>query len=113
MDQTLLVADLLEKYVSNVEKSNTEEDVQRMREKLSLEFHEALIEATVTVSDLVCSRDYIQHIALSGGSMYNRILLDGIAGSLERLGYTVYLNKEVPCGDGGLALGQLHSMEAT
>ena len=82
-----------------------------MNLNVALELHKAIIDATVEVCDQVCSRDYIQHIALSGGAMTNHILLDGIAGSLEKLGYTTYLNIDVPPGDGGIALGQMYQVE--
>ena len=111
MDQTLLMADMLESYVSLTEQVTDKAELKRGKERLALELHKALIDATVEVCDQVCSRDYIQHIALSGGAMTNHILLDGIAGSLEKLGYTTYLNKDVPPGDGGIALGQMYQVE--
>ena len=80
------------------------------RDLLALRFHETLAKSLVELCDVICSRDYIQHIALSGGTMYNRILLQKIVGPLEELGYTVYLNSKVPCGDAGIALGQIYPL---
>ncbi len=111
LDQTQLIVALMEKYIYLVEAVSSEEEKQRGVDILALEFHRAIVDATVEVCDEICGRDYIQHIALSGGAMYNRLLLDGIVGSLERLGYTTYLNKDIPAGNGGVALGQLYYME--
>lgn len=46
-------------------------------------------------------------IALGGGCMYNRLLLELLLPVLERKGYEVYVNEKVPSGDGGLAYGQM------
>ena len=47
-------------------------------------------------------------IALSGGTMQNALLLRMILLALEKAGLKSYLNEQVPCGDGGLALGQAY-----
>ncbi|WP_438444745.1 carbamoyltransferase HypF [Gorillibacterium sp. sgz5001074] len=49
---------------------------------------------------------------LSGGSFHNRFLRRRIRELLEQNGYTVYTHRKVPCGDGGLALGQLTAAAA-
>ena len=50
---------------------------------------------------------------LSGGTFQNRILLESVIPKLEAAGFTVYINEQVPPGDGGICLGQayLHSKE--
>jgi hydrogenase maturation protein HypF len=45
-------------------------------------------------------------VALSGGVMQNRSLVERIVAELRREGYTVLLHRAVPPGDGGIALGQ-------
>lgn len=45
-------------------------------------------------------------IALSGGVFMNRILNDLLVPELEARGLTVLRHRQVPPGDGGLALGQ-------
>jgi hydrogenase maturation protein HypF len=45
-------------------------------------------------------------VALSGGVFQNRILLERVASGLEERGYRVLTHAQVPCSDGGLALGQ-------
>ena len=49
-------------------------------------------------------------IAVSGGSFINRILLEEVATGLKNKGKVVYTNEKVPCGDGGIALGQAFLM---
>lgn len=109
MDQATLIADLMEKVVEIHEKCVMEEEYNAAINALAFEFHKAIVESTVYICDKVCGRDYIQHIALTGGSMYNRLLLDGVASHLERLGYRTFINSQVPCGDGGISLGQMYS----
>lgn len=48
----------------------------------------------------------IRQIALSGGTFQNRILLEQTIKRLEGKKYQVYINEQVPCGDGGICLGQ-------
>ena len=45
-------------------------------------------------------------IAISGGVMANRVLTDRLHARLRAAGLRVLENREVPCGDGGLSLGQ-------
>lgn len=47
-------------------------------------------------------------IVLSGGTFQNRILLERTICRLEEQGYMVYINEQVPPGDGGLCLGQAY-----
>ena len=111
-DQTQFVADMLERFIKLIDSIDPEDEMALIkgRDILALRFHEAIAKSLVEVCDVICSRDYIQHIALSGGTMYNRILLQNVVGPLEELGYTVYLNSKVPCGDAGIALGQIYPL---
>ena len=108
MDQATLIADLMEKMVAVYEMGLSDEEYKEKIDELAFEFHAAIINSTVYICDKVCSRDYIHHIAITGGSMYNRLLLDGLGSSLERLGYKVFINNQVPAGDGGVCLGQIY-----
>ena len=45
-------------------------------------------------------------VALSGGCFQNRLLLSLLLPRLERLGFRVLTHQQVPCNDGGVALGQ-------
>jgi hydrogenase maturation protein HypF len=50
----------------------------------------------------------VQQVALSGGTFLNRILLQEVLSGLREAGLEVYINEKVPCGDGGIALGQMY-----
>ncbi|MCR4399870.1 MAG: hypothetical protein NUV35_03165 [Syntrophomonadaceae bacterium] len=45
-------------------------------------------------------------MVLSGGVFHNQILLVELVQELERRGFAVYHHRQVPPGDGGIALGQ-------
>ncbi|GHU88322.1 carbamoyltransferase [Clostridia bacterium] len=47
-------------------------------------------------------------VALSGGTFQNALLLRLCAEGLTREGFAVYINRDAPPNDGGLALGQAH-----
>ena len=46
-------------------------------------------------------------MALTGGCAVNRLLVAGIAEDLKSDGFNVLIPRDVPAGDGGLALGEL------
>ena len=48
----------------------------------------------------------VETVALSGGTFQNGLILSGCIRLLRGAGFKVYTNNEVPCNDGGLALGQ-------
>lgn len=78
--------------------------------ELALAFHRWLVEAVKQMCLLVQTEHGISDIALSGGTFCNRILLEETEAGLMDCGFRVYRNEKVPCGDGGLALGQLYAM---
>ena len=77
---------------------------------LALGFHLAVAGFAVEAADHIAKEKGIRQIALSGGSFVNRILLREIVLPLRERGYEVLCNETVPCGDGGLALGQLWAL---
>ncbi|MCR5640739.1 MAG: carbamoyltransferase HypF [Lachnospiraceae bacterium] len=75
-------------------------------EQLAYEFHVAIAEMTADMCyDVRPDREH--YVALSGGTMYNQLLIKCMLPRLKALGFTVLLNEQVPAGDGGLALGQI------
>ncbi|MBI9090298.1 MAG: carbamoyltransferase HypF [Desulfobacterium sp.] len=69
-------------------------------------FHRAVVQSFVEAATLVKARTRISKAVLSGGVFNNRIILNGISVGLEQRGFTVYTHTQVPCGDGGISLGQ-------
>ncbi|MBO6107835.1 MAG: hypothetical protein J6P16_00335, partial [Eubacterium sp.] len=103
-----------------IKKISVEEDM----EKLAFEFHIMIADITVMMCERLAyhpaeggetgaddesadRREKISNIVLGGGTFVNRILLSRIYTELKKRGYSVYINEKVPCGDGGIALGQL------
>jgi hydrogenase maturation protein HypF len=50
----------------------------------------------------------IKDVALSGGTFQNRYLLNRTVKALALDGMNVHTNKQVPCNDGGISLGQAY-----
>ncbi len=77
---------------------------------IAARFHKGLAAAIVRMVDALRQRDRdmvpITAVALSGGVMQNRVLLDLLIPRLEALGLRVLTHALVPANDGGLALGQ-------
>jgi hydrogenase maturation protein HypF len=48
----------------------------------------------------------IRDVVLTGGCFANGTLLARAAEKLRRRHFRVFVNKAVPCGDGGISLGQ-------
>ena len=73
---------------------------------LALRFHETL--AAVVERSCLRARDLtgLTQVALSGGCFQNRILTGRALARLAAAGFTVFLHREVPPNDSGLALGQ-------
>ncbi len=74
---------------------------------LALGFHLALAEGIVAICKKIGSRAIINQVALSGGVFQNGILLSRTMKRLADNGFDVYINRQVPPNDGGIALGQV------
>lgn len=73
---------------------------------LAARFHDTLIAGLADAAGRVCRQRRIEKVALSGGCFANRRLLTGLTARLEAQGLRVLYHRQVPAGDGGLALGQ-------
>lgn len=78
------------------------------KERLAYLFHHAVASAIVETADNICREQGTNQIALSGGTFINRILLTEVIRGLEAKEKLVFTNEKVPCGDGGIALGQMY-----
>lgn len=74
--------------------------------ELAAGFHAAVAGAAVELVRRAGPAAGLRFVALSGGAMLNRILVDRLVAELQREGYTTLLHRAVPPGDGGIALGQ-------
>ncbi len=88
-------------------------DMLKLKDKYPKEiiaylFHHALAEAIVEMAEKICKEEQVNQVALSGGTFLNRILLSEVTVGLRENDKKVYVNEKVPCGDGGIALGQMY-----
>lgn len=77
---------------------------------MAARFHKGLARAICAMADRT-TRDErgeraVRQVALSGGVFQNQVLFELVAIGLEALGFHVLAHSEIPCNDGGLALGQ-------
>ena len=73
---------------------------------LSQRFHLGFVEILARTAELVRERTGLDRVCLSGGSFQNRFLAEHLPKRLESEGFQVFTHAEVPCGDGGISLGQ-------
>ena len=78
------------------------------KEILAYLFHYAVASAIVELVKVICQEHEVKQVALSGGTFINRILLRECVDGLRLANLKVYINEKVPCGDGGIALGQMY-----
>jgi len=71
---------------------------------VSARFHRTLAAATAAAVTRVMEGHGERPVAISGGCFQNALLTEDLCARLG--GARVWLNRQVPCGDGGLALGQ-------
>ncbi len=73
---------------------------------ISRRFHEGFVDVLARVANLIHAKTGVNNICLSGGSFQNVFLLEHLRRRLESDSLNVFTHSEVPCGDGGLSLGQ-------
>ena len=74
--------------------------------KIAARFHNGLARMVIEVCKDIRSRHGVTSVALSGGVWQNMVLLNRTAVDLRKERFSVYLHREVPANDGGIALGQ-------
>ena len=74
--------------------------------EISVRFHNSVAEMVRHVCVLLREREGLNDVALSGGVWQNMTLLARTLSLLQNDGFTIYIHRQVPTNDGGLALGQ-------
>lgn len=69
-------------------------------------FHNGIADALIRMAVRLREMHGFRCVALSGGVFHNRLLLEYAIDGLEARGLTVFTQAGIPCGDGGIALGQ-------
>jgi hydrogenase maturation protein HypF len=73
---------------------------------ISARFHNSLADVLRRSARRAREHTGIDRICLSGGTFNNQLLLRKLTALLETDKFTVFTHHQVPCGDGGLCLGQ-------
>jgi hydrogenase maturation protein HypF len=73
---------------------------------ISRRFHLGFADVLAIVAERVRERSKLNRVCLSGGTFQNRFLAEHFQKRLERKAFQVFTHAEVPCGDGGISLGQ-------
>ena len=76
---------------------------------MSARFHKGLAKIIVTMIQKLSTRGeqrIVDTVALSGGVFQNKTLLEQVITRLEHDSFKVLTHRQVPCNDGGIALGQ-------
>ena len=69
-------------------------------------FHDAFVQAVVTVAELVRALYGVSTVALSGGVFMNRYLVEHVLDALEKAGFTAAISRDLPPNDGCISFGQ-------
>ena len=89
--------------------------VGRDRREIALQFHRTVSRMVVATCARLGEQTGLRVVALSGGCFQNRLLLSLLIPELQSAGFDVLTHNQVPCNDGGVALGQAvvahHAME--
>lgn len=96
----LLTKPLLESIYEHLSKERTRD--------LAYSVHAYLARGLALQAIHEAERLQVKHIGFTGGVAYNRWITRELSLILERNGYELLLQKEAPCGDGGIALGQAY-----
>jgi hydrogenase maturation protein HypF len=73
---------------------------------VSAKFHNGVANLVAEICNMARKTHGINEVALSGGVWQNMILLRKTIILLEQSGFTIYIHRQIPPNDGGLALGQ-------
>ena len=74
--------------------------------RISMRFHRALAKLLAEAAEIHRAETGSTLVALSGGCFQNELLLKLCVTELTKSGFTVLINRLVPCNDGGISYGQ-------
>jgi hydrogenase maturation protein HypF len=78
------------------------------REIMAVKFHNTVVAVIQTLVRRIRADRGIHDVALSGGVFQNQYLLNRAVRLLSGDGFGVFVNRKVPCNDGGISLGQAY-----
>lgn len=108
--QTDLVRALLQAQNDTIDGTSGDglQNPDNRAEDLALAFHLVLAVNAAEIAARIAQENGVQNISFSGGVFQNRILSRALGQFVRERGFRVYLNEQVPAGDGGIALGQAY-----
>lgn len=74
---------------------------------ISAKFHNAILNLSLEVCQLLQKESGIKTVAISGGVWQNKLLISKVIPVLEKAGFNVLWHHQIPTNDGGVAAGQL------
>lgn len=74
---------------------------------IATRFHATMIDIVTATCGTIRSDTGCDTVVLSGGCFQNRCIFEGTVRMLQENNFTVFTHHQVPCNDGGIALGQL------
>ena len=76
------------------------------RSFIAAKFHNTVARFLAAAARRACEESNINTVALSGGCFVNRHLRESLCRDLSDAGIEVLTHGDIPCNDGGVALGQ-------
>jgi hydrogenase maturation protein HypF len=73
----------------------------------AMQFHASLAQCIAAIAQRIRGRMPFDGVGLTGGVFQNKLLAELAMQRLSTAGFEAYLPRQIPCNDGGLALGQL------
>ncbi|MGH7874125.1 MAG: carbamoyltransferase HypF [Candidatus Binatia bacterium] len=73
---------------------------------IAAKFHNTIVAVITRMCRRLRDSDGLKQVCLSGGTFQNSYLLERVLPALRESGFEVYINRQVPPNDGGIALGQ-------
>ena len=74
--------------------------------RIAARFHNAVAAATACACMALAGERGVGTVVLGGGSFQNRLLLESVAATLQRVGLRVLVPERLPPNDGGISYGQ-------
>ncbi len=75
-------------------------------DRISATFHNTLIRLFADICNDIRKERQLNRVVLSGGCFQNSTLLSGLIRKFHKNRFEVFAHEQVPCNDGGIALGQ-------
>jgi len=73
----------------------------------AMQFHLSLAQCIVAIAQHIHARTPFDAVGLTGGVFQNKLLAELALQQLSAAGFDAHMPQQIPCNDGGLALGQL------